>query len=134
MTNQISTPRAFAGFGSGAAVALAIFVFLAWPVWQPVLLVGAGIGLLLILIFGLPLFMWLRAKKMLNIIFAIVFGGLFSVAVPAGIAVFNTLIGSAPTAGYFILALNMFRLFFLPGALGGLVGWLVAAGWRFRAT
>lgn len=114
MTNQISTARAFAGFGSGAAVVLAILVFLAWPVWQPVLLVGACIALLIILIVGFPLFLWLRAKKMLNMISAIICGGFFSAAVPFGIAVFNTLIGSVPAAGYFMLALDMFRLFFSP--------------------
>lgn len=134
MSGPISIRRATIGFGCGAAVTLAIFVFLAWPAWQLVLLFGAAIASLVILIAGIPLFLLLRAKQLLNVYFSVLLGGLFSVAVPAGITIFNALFVSDLTDGHLKSALDTFLLFFVPGALGGLVGWLVAAGWRVRAT
>jgi hypothetical protein len=134
MASTISIPRAIAGFVSGSVVALSTMVFLAWPFWQYVLFIGASIASIVILILGVPIFLLLRRERLLNVYFSILLGGLFSVAVPAGTIIFNALLGSGPSEGYFKLAFEALLLFFLPGAVGGLAGWLVAAGWRVRAS
>ena len=37
---SIGLPRALAGFLAGTAFVLAIYSFLMWPAWQPVLIIG----------------------------------------------------------------------------------------------
>lgn len=134
MPSRISMPRILSGFGSGAAVTLAIFVFLAWPAWQYVLLIGGGLASILILVVGFPLFALLRSKQLLNVYFSIALGGLLSLVVPAGIVLINVFIASHPSESFLNRILETLLFFFLPGAVGGLVGWFVAAGWRVRAS
>lgn len=145
---NISGPRLFAGFAAGAAVPLAAFAFLLWPSWQAVLLIGIFFAALLLLVIGMPAFFILRRFGLLNIYAAILLGGILCALPVYYFSFYNALTTHSMTRDDAQLIIDgrltlqgFLHLFvydpvwlFVPGAVGGLVGWLVAAGFRTRAA
>ena len=132
--HRISMPRAIAGFVAGAAVVLAIYSWLLWPAWDAVLLVGGGTGLVVIGLLGVPALLLLRRKAMLSVYAAAALGGIFCSIPPLVLAVTNALQGITPPSLSSTEILFWLQYFLLPGILGGIIGWFVAAGFRLRAS
>lgn len=131
---KISIPRAIAGFAAGAAFVLAVYSWLLWPAWDAVLLVGGGLGAAFIAILGLPVFFFLRKKGMLSVYAAAILGSIFCMGVPLYIAVANMLEGMSMPSLSATELIFWLQYFLLPGLAGGIIGWLVAAGFRIRAS
>ena len=131
---KISTSRAIAGFSVAAAFVLAIYIWLLWPAWGPVLAVGGFSALVVIGALGMPALLFLRARGMLSVYAAAIFGSIFCLLPPLALAVFNYTEGlTAPSLYKMEDAIFLVLYFALPGAIGGIVGWITAAGFRIRA-
>jgi hypothetical protein len=125
--------RAIAGFLAGAAVVLIFYLWQLWPDWQPVVLFGGGAGIIVIAILGIPSFLLLRKHGMLSIYAAAILGAIFCWAPILLITLSNLIGGSKELPGAAELEFWLLYLL-LPGLCGGIVGWLVAAGFRLRAS
>lgn len=130
---RISELRALAGFTAGTAFVLAIYCWLLWPAWGPVLLVGGGSAVVVIALLGFPTFFFLRKRRMLSVYAAAVLGGIFCAILPLLLAIANAIEGLTPTSLNSLEILFWLQYFLLPGIAGGMIGWLVAAGFRTRA-
>jgi hypothetical protein len=131
---RISALRAVAGFAAGTAFVLAVYSWLLWSAWFPVLVVGGGTALVVLGIFGVPAFLLLRKRGMLSVYAAAILGGIFCTIPPALLAFSNWNGGFAGQELGSGEVLFWLQYFALPGVIGGLFGWLVAAGWRIRAA
>jgi|GEM_PF-2898216 len=129
----MSFPRALLGFLAGAAVVLAFYLWQLWPAWDLVLVVGGGTGIAMIALLGIPSFFLLRKRGMLNIYAAAILGALVCLMPVWILAAINLLDGSKEWPGAAELEFWLLYLV-LPGIGGGLIGWLVAAGFRIRAS
>jgi len=130
---SIGLPRALAGFLAGTAFVLAIYSFLMWPAWQPVLIIGGGAAVIVIALLGIPAFLLLRKRNVLSIYVAAALGGIFCATPSLYLAVSNILEGNASPHTSVLEFLTWLLFFVLPGIGGGITGWLVAAGFRIRA-
>jgi hypothetical protein len=130
---KISLSRAIAGFLAGAIVVLVFYLWQLWPAWGPVLVIGGGAGLAVILLLGIPSFFFLRKRGMLSIYAAAMLGAVFCLAPVLCLSAFNLIDGSTEWPGAAELEFWLLYLV-LPGIGGGIVGWLVAAGLRIRAS
>ena len=130
---RISAARAFAGFAAGAASVLAFYLWQLWPAWGPVLAIGGGIGAVVVALLGIPSLLFLRSRGMLSIYAAAILGAVFCLT-PVLCLTVAGLIGDAKEwPGQAELEFWLLYLL-LPGIGGGIIGWLVAAGFRLRAS
>jgi len=130
---KISLVRATVGFLAGATFVLAFYFWQLWPAWGPVLVIGGGTGLAIIAVLGIPSFFFLRNRGMLSIYAAAVLGAVFCLAPVLCLTAFNLMDGSKEWPGAAELEFWLLYLV-LPGIGGGIIGWLVAAGFRIRAS
>lgn len=130
---RISTPRVLAGFAAGAAFVLAIYSWLLWPAWGAVLLVGGASAAVIVAVLGFPALLFLRKRGMLSVYAAAVLGGIFCMIPPLFLAITNAIEGVTPAALGSTEILFWLQYFLLPGIAGGIIGWIVAAGFRTQA-
>lgn len=130
---KISFPRAIAGFAAGAAFVLAFYFWQLWPDWQPVVIFGGGVGIVVIALLGIPLFFLLRKRGMLSVYAAAILGAFFCLAPIWALSIPSLIGGGKELPGSAELEFWLLYLL-LPGAGGGIVGWLAAAGFRLRAS
>jgi hypothetical protein len=133
--HRISLLRAFAGFATGTAFVLAIYSWLLWPAWDAVLLVGGATAVAIIAPAGFPAFFFLRKRGMLSVYAAALLGGILCLLPALLLAFFNLfnapeVYRAQPETG----PLFLLQYFVLPGVIGGVIGWLAAAGFRLRAS
>lgn len=131
---RIGLLRALAGFAAGAAFVLAVYSVLLWPAWAPVLLIGGASALLVIVFAGIPALFFLRRHRMLSIYSAAALGGIFCLIPPIYLTITNAIDGSVTKAVDASDVLFWAQYFLLPGIIGGVIGWIVAAGFRTRAS
>ncbi len=132
---KIPAHRIAAGFIAGAIVAIGIYEWLLWPPSVLVAVIGGGIAAILIPLIAVPILIKLRRKEMLSIYAAALLGGALTLLPALMLGFFNLfnspeVYQSQPETGLLFLL----QYFFLPGAIGGAFGWLVAAGFRTRAA
>jgi hypothetical protein len=130
---RISNRRAAAGFLAGAVFVLAFYFWQLWPAWGPVLVIGGGAAIVVIALLGIPSFFFLRKRGMLSIYAAAILGAVFCLAPVLCLTAFSLLDGSKEWPGAAELEFWLLYLV-LPGIGGGIVGWIVAAGFRLRAS
>jgi hypothetical protein len=130
---RISTARAVAGFAAGAAFVLVFYLWQLWPAWGPVLAIGGGAGVLVIAIIGIPSLLFLRSRGMLSVYAAAILGAVLCLTPVLCLTAINFFTGPMEWPGQAELEFWLLYLM-LPGAIGGIIGWLVAAGFRLRAS
>jgi hypothetical protein len=145
---QIGSGRLVAGFAAGAAIPILMFVVVFWPTWQAVVLVGIFLAAVALALVGLPAYLLLRRFNLLNVYSAALLGGFLCTLPLYYFSIENALTTHSMTRDTTQLIVDgrltfqgFLHLFvydplwlFIPGAVGGIVGWLVAAGFRIRAT
>jgi hypothetical protein len=140
---DIKTWRLALGFAIGAAIPVCSYAVLTGPLWPITLVVGGVLAAVLVFILGLPIYAFLNRRQMLNVFLAIILGGLlttlpnFLMRLPSGglqtLVVGNTTLvegGRLTAEGWRNLLVDMPLIFFPMGAVGGLVAWLIAVGFR----
>lgn len=144
----IGAGRLFAGFAAGATIPILAFAVVFWPSWQPVLLVGIFLACLLFGLIGIPFYFILRRLGLLNIYNAALLGGILCTLPLYYFSFYNAFTthsmtrdttelivdGRLTLQGFLHLFVYDPLWLFVPGAVGGIVGWLVAAGFRTRAS
>lgn len=147
-THRISAGRLFAGFAAGAAIPILTFIPLFWPAWHAVLVIGALLAALLLGVVGIPVYLVFRRFGLLNIYTAVLLGGILCTLPLYYFSFYNAftthsmirdgtnliVAGRLTFQGFLHLFIFDPLWLFVPGALGGLIGWLVAAGFRTRAS
>jgi hypothetical protein len=141
--------RVALGLGIGAAIPVGINTVLSFRLWLIALIVGTVAAVLFVFLIGLPIYRFLRGRQMLTMYAAVVIGGLLT-ALPdllmtvVGMAnpglktlVVNHVVlvadGRLTGAGWVhFFVWRPFVLYFPMGAVGGLVAWLIAVGFRIR--
>lgn len=147
-THHIGAGRLFAGFAAGAAIPILAFIVLLWPTWQAVLVIGVFLAALLLGVVGIPAYFVLRRFGLVNIYTAILLGGILCTLPLYYFSFYNAFTthsmirdethliidGRLTFQGFLYLFVYDPFWLFAAGALGGLIGWFVAAGFRLRAS
>ncbi len=132
---RITFPRVLIGFAAGAVIVLGYFTLLLWPDWTFALVAAGGFGLALVLLLGLPAFVFLRRRQMLSIYAATLLGGILCALPAIAVGLINFIDDGAKITRVYPESIAFVLIFFfLPGCIGGLIGWLAAAGFRLRAS
>lgn len=143
----ISAGRLFAGFAAGATIPILTFAVIFWPSWHLVFLIGIFFAALLLGVIGIPVYFVLRRLGLLNIYSAALLGGILCTIPLYYFSIYNALTthsmtrettplivdGRLTLQGFLHLFVYDPLWLFVPGAIGGLIGWLVSAGFRTHA-
>jgi hypothetical protein len=132
----------------GAEVPVAIHAWQNGPLWLPTLIVGNAVAVVLVLFAGIPLFELLRARRALKIYWAVVIGGALVtlqdlVFTLVGFGFGGTValrVGGKTLISQDFLTIDGLQhfflvrpaMFFVMGAIGGLIAWLIAFGPRYE--
>ena len=140
---DIKTWRLALGLAVGSAIPVCAYAVLTGPLWPITLVVGAGLAAVLVFVLGLPIYVFLSRRRVLNVFLAIILGGLLTtlpnllMRLPSGglqtLVVGNTTLvegGRLTAEGWRNLLVDIPLVFFPMGAVGGLVAWLIAVGFR----
>ena len=111
---------------AGTAVSMAAIAFVSGPLWPLTFAIGILVACILIPLIVVPGFRFLRSKNVLSVYWIVLLGAL-ATAPPA------LWMESLNTTGFYNFSGVERFLLYTSGGVGGLVGWLVAVGFRVRA-